>query len=217
VTDGFTWGWDAFVAAGTLALAFATLALALATRRMAGAAAADIRSQWRPAIAPGTDVEVEFLDRQGVRGDGVVILNVQNVGRGAAFELDAGLDLGDAVVPASPWALDEPAPRNLSILPPGEDFDFYFDFLDQRPGTSTLIIDYQDLNGRPYSSKIVIEDVRSWTEPEVGILRMAKVELLDNHELIPWKAPRGRLRFLVFRLREWWKWKRLKTRDFIEF
>lgn len=163
-------------------------------------------------------MEVEYLEGGGVTGKGVAILGIQNIGRGAAYAVDAGLDLGEAVVPASPWGLDEPEPRNLTVLSAQEGCDLYFDFLDERPGRSMLVIDYQDLNGRRYASRIQIEDSRSWTQPEVNVLRMDQVELLVDRELIPWKAPRGRLRYGLFRLSEWWRWRRLKRSDtFSEF
>lgn len=213
----FAWGWDALVAIGTLALAFGTVFLAWGTRQVARATGEEIRSQWRPVIAPGADVEVEYLEEGGVTGKGVAILAIQNIGRGAAYAVDAGLDLGETVVPVSPWGLVDSEPRNLTALPSQDSCDLYFDSLDVRPGRSVLVIDYQDLNGRRYASRIQIDDSRSWTRPGVDVLRMDRVELFVDHELIPWKAPRGRLKYGWFRLSEWWRWRRRKTDDYVEF
>jgi len=51
----WAFGWDAFVAIGTLALAVVTFVLVLLTRKLAKASAAELRAQWRPVILPASD------------------------------------------------------------------------------------------------------------------------------------------------------------------
>jgi hypothetical protein len=82
----FEWGWDAFAAIGTIALAFGTVVLALSTRGVAKASAEDVRAQWRPVVVPGSEVDVQFEEDFEV-----MAITVRNVGRGAAYYVDVAL------------------------------------------------------------------------------------------------------------------------------
>jgi hypothetical protein len=126
--SGFEWGWDAFVALGTLALALATFVLAWGTRRMAQATRADVRAQWRPAITPGADPEVTYIER-----DKVIALSIKNVGRGAAYCVDAGLDIGGFVAPASMAVPGTMQPRNYAVFAAGDEIDLYFTHVNDAP------------------------------------------------------------------------------------
>jgi len=171
----FNWGWDAVIAIGTLALAAGTFLLALSTWRSARASAEDVRSQWRPAIAPGREADVKFEED-------AIWIRVRNVGRGAAYYVDAALGIGDYYVPADEFGSGRKGIGNLAVLSPGEELGLSFGISDGRPASAEVLIDYADLNGRPYSTRIEIDQ-------SIGpsALRMSKVELSDNRERIPWK------------------------------
>jgi hypothetical protein len=175
VSGGFEWGWDAFTALGTLALALATFVLALSTRRAAKASSEDVRAQWRPVVAPGRDADVKFEED-------AMWITVRNVGRGAAYYIDAALGVDGIYVPAEEWIPGRKGIENLAVLPAGEDLSLSFEVSEGRPSEAEVVIDYADLNGRPYSTRIEINEA---FVPQ--ILRMAKVELSDNRERIPWK------------------------------
>jgi hypothetical protein len=169
-----------------------------------------VRAQWRPALAPTEDAELEIRE-----GEDTARLSVRNVGRGAAYYIDAGLDLGQTVIPASPWMPELAGPSNLAVLPVGESLSLFFDSVDQRPKSCSVIVDYEDLNGRPYSTRISISDVQPNSEPgESWVLVVSRVVLSDNRELIPWKPPRGRLRFAIFRIRERWRFRKFGRSTF---
>lgn len=171
----FKWGWDAVIAVGTLALAAGTFLLALSTWRSARASAEDVRSQWRPAVAPGRDADVKFEEE-------AIWIRVRNVGRGAAYYVDAALGVEDYYVPADEFGSGRNGLGNLAVLSPGEELGLSFGISDGRPSGAEVLIDYADLNGRPYSTRIEIAQSIS-----PGVLRMSKVELSDNRERIPWK------------------------------
>jgi hypothetical protein len=85
----FAWGWDAFVAIGTLGLASGTFWLAFLTRRLATASRDDERSRWRPVLVSGTDQSVSHEE-----GTGMMRFQLRNVGRGPALGLNAQLRSG---------------------------------------------------------------------------------------------------------------------------
>jgi len=180
-SGGFGWSWDALVAIGTIGLAVGTFLLALSTRATAKATAEDVRSQWRPAVGPGDDavVSAEF--------DGEVLsATVRNVGRGAAFFLEPALGLNGSYYPAEVPKVGREG-RNLAILRPNEELPIYFALNnDEEPSAEAeLLIDYADVNGRPYSTRFVL---RHFSGDSPGIIwRMYEIELSDNRERIPWK------------------------------
>jgi hypothetical protein len=174
---GFEWGWDAFAAIGTIALAVGTFVLALSTRRAAKASAEDVRTQWRPVIVPGRNADVEFKDDLPV-----MAITVRNVGRGAAYYVDAALGVDGSYWPADDSLPGQQEAENFAVVPPSTDVRLRFDCTDGRPREAEVLIDYTDLNGRPYSSLIELNEINT-----VSALRMAKVKLSDNRERIPWK------------------------------
>ena len=68
------------------------------------------------------------------------------------------------------------------MLPPEANLDLYFDCPEVPPREGEILIDYTDLNGRPYSTFIELNEINT-----DSVLRVAKVELSDNRERIPWK------------------------------
>jgi hypothetical protein len=172
----FEWGWDAIVAIATMALAAGTFFLALSTRRAAKASAEDVRSQWRPAIVPGRNADVEFEDDLEV-----MAISVRNVGRGAAYYVDGALGVEEIYWPAHDSAPGRVA-ENFAVVPAGTELHLCFDCSEGRPSKAEVLIDYTDLNERPYSTRIELNEINA-----ASVLRVAKVELSDNRERIPWK------------------------------
>jgi hypothetical protein len=136
----FEWGWDAFAAIGTIALAVGTFLLALSTRRAAKASAEDVRAQWRPAIVPGKNADVEFEDDFEV-----MAIAVRNVGRGAAYYVDAALGVDETYWPAHESAPGRAA-ENFAVVPAGTELHLCFDCSEGRPSKAEVLIDYTDLN-----------------------------------------------------------------------
>lgn len=185
-SGGFEWGWDALVAIGTIGLAIGTFLLAWSTRNAARATASEVRAQWRPAIAPTADVEVDYVtDTSDIA---MMILGIRNVGRGAAYYVDAALDVGNVFIPASLALPGEWQPVNLAVLPVGEALDLHFTHLDERPSRCRVVIDYVDLNGHPYATTLEISDLKVGEGTQTShLLRVERVEMDDGKELIPWK------------------------------
>jgi hypothetical protein len=196
VIGDFEWGWDALVAIGTIALALGTFVLALSTRRAAKASAEDVRSQWRPVIVPGSSVDVEFDEDFEV-----MIIVVRNVGRGAAYYIDAALGVDGIYIPASESIPGRQGIENFAVFPADTEMRLYLEFHDERPKAGEVLIDYTDLNGRPYSTRIELDDINT-----KSVLRMSKVTLSDNRERIPWKPwtwePTTRREWLMSKIRK---------------
>jgi hypothetical protein len=184
-------GWDALVAIGTIGLALGTFLLAWSTRTAALRAAEDIRSQWRPALIPGDSAEPSFSLSELEEEEFLLAVEVVNVGRGAAYDIDPGLDLGDSVVPASLWASKRQGAENLAVLPVDRALDLKFTHLGTRPDAGKVIIDYKDLNGRPYVTTVTLDLLPLWDDQDTKVLRIAGVSLEDGRERIPWKPPNG--------------------------
>ncbi|HEX5762779.1 MAG TPA: hypothetical protein VFY04_06620 [Solirubrobacterales bacterium] len=159
-----------------MALAAGTFVLALSTRRAAKASTEDVRAQWRPVMVPGK-VDVEFEDDFDV-----MVIPVQNVGRGAAYYIDAALGVDGIYWPAHDSAPGQQGVENLAVVPPAADLRLCFDCSDGHVSEAEVLIDYTDLNGRPYSTLMQLNEVNT-----ASVLRVAKVELSDNRERIPWK------------------------------
>jgi hypothetical protein len=210
----FEWGWDALVAVGTLGLAAGTFLLAWTSRALAKRSAEDVRSQWRPALVPSEKAEPSFKASELSEEQSILTVEVRNVGQGAAYTIDAGLDLGESVVPASQWTPARSGAENLAILPIGESLNLQFTHLEKMPGSCKVIIDYRDLNDRPYTTLIALDLLPLWDDRGTEVLRIAKVSLEDGRERIPWKPPTGiaRVRWRAQeswrRVARWWTAKR---------
>jgi hypothetical protein len=191
----FEWGWDAFVAIGTIALAIGTLILALSTRGLAKASAEEVRAQWRPVVVPGSEVDVQFEEDFEV-----MAITVRNVGRGAAYYVDAALGVEEIYWPAHDSAPGRKGVENLAVFPAASELSLCFD-LNERPKEAEVLIDYTDLNGRPYSTRIQLDEINV-----ASVLRMSKVTLSDNRERIPWKPwtwePANRREWLKSKVRK---------------
>lgn len=193
------------MAIGTIGLALGTLLLAWSTRSAARRAAEDVRSQWRPALVPGDSAEPAFSASELEEESSLLAVKVVNVGRGAAYGIDAGLDLGDSVVPASLWARKRLGAENLAVLPVDKALDLKFTHLGTKPGSGKVIIDYKDLNGRPYATIITLDLLPLWDDQDSKVLRVAEVSLEDGRERIPWKPPNGRLAKFRWDIAESWR------------
>jgi hypothetical protein len=108
----FTWGWDAFVAIGTLGLALATGSLAWSTKALALASRKEERAQWRPALVPTNPAPVDYDDASGFMS-----FEIRNVGRGPAFGVNAQIRSGKRSLGAS-----IPGEGGATVLPVGESF-----------------------------------------------------------------------------------------------
>jgi hypothetical protein len=208
VAEPSAWGfgWEALVAIGTMLLAGATFVLAWSTRRMAKATAQDVSAQWRPAIAPGEDVEVAYEEERQQ-----LSVTIRNVGRGAAYYLDAGLDFGTAVFPAQGSGPETTMAHNFAVVPVDETRVLNFTHIKERPKECELIIDYSDLTGSRYSTRIVIRELLIFEPKELVRLIMDKVEMQQDVELIPWNLPPTRWWLLRRAVRNWWKKRRQAT------
>jgi hypothetical protein len=193
------------VAIGTIGLALGTLLLAWSTRTAALRAAEDVRSQWRPALVPGDSAEPSFSASELKEENSLLTIKVINVGRGAAYAIDAGLDLGDSVVPASLWAPKRQGAENFAVLPVDKALDLKFTHLGTKPDSGKVIIDYKDLNGRPYATIITLDLLPLWDDQDSRVLRIAGVSLEDGRERIPWKPPNGKLAKFRWDVAERWR------------
>lgn len=137
-----TWafGWEALVAIGTLLLACVTAGLAWLTRTLAKSSAADVRSQWRPVILPGTKLA---YDPDGK----LLVVAIRNSGRGPALFVRTTLD------PTG----NSPDNWNLGALAPGDEVTLMFSGSELRGALYQVLLDYNDLAGRLYSSALVLD------------------------------------------------------------
>jgi hypothetical protein len=204
-SGSFEWGWDALVAIGTIGLALGTFLLAWSSRTAALRAAEDIRSQWRPALIPGDSAEPSCSLSELEEEEFVLAVEVVNVGRGAAYDIDAGLDLGNFVVPASLWASKRQGAENLAVLPVDRALDLKFTHLGTKPDAGKVIIDYKDLNGRPYVTTVTLDLLPLWDDQDTKVLRIAGVSLEDERERIPWKPPGGKMAKFRWEFAEKWR------------
>jgi hypothetical protein len=179
------WGWDALVAIGTLALALATFGLAIGTFLTARAAGLEIRSKWRPVIVPAADVQVNWIEH-----DEVVVLAIRNIGEGGAFDVDAGLDLGGSIFPASRLAHGDTEPMNFAALPPAESLTLRFTHIHEQPTSAAVVIDYSDLSGHRYGSRIQIEPTYVSTADSEPLF-MARVRHSEGKIVVAWNDPRN--------------------------
>jgi len=161
----WAFGWDFFVALGTLGLAWFTARLAARTRDLAQETAADQRAQWRPVLLPIAATPSQYY---GARPDDPGIfynlqekslhVRIRNNGRGPALYVRAHLERA-----GEEGAL---SPRNWSrgTLAPGEAVELTFEHASfaQR---AQLLLDYRDLAGRPHASVCTIE--RGTFDPRV--------------------------------------------------
>lgn len=149
-------------------------------------------------IVPVDDIEVDY-----VADDQLVVLGIRNVGRGAAYDIDAALKHADGYVPANPWSPGETDPANFTVLPVGDSLDLHFTNIESRPTDGELVIDYEDLTGRPYATRVQVRELRIYEGSQTfDVLRMARAKLFDDHQLVPWNDPKNYTRR---RLRRLWR------------
>ncbi len=149
VVAEFVWGWDFFVAIGTLGLAGFTAWLARATRDLATAGREEQRAQWRPVVVPGVDEDV----REQTDHDGRIhlTLTVRNIGRGPAFSVQAQVRNGRHPLGAS-------IPNTMRTLAAGEEMNLRMRLVERPddkffarhwpPGVLEIELSYFDLDER---------------------------------------------------------------------
>jgi hypothetical protein len=144
-------GWNALVAIGTLALAFGTGGLAVMTWRLARSAAAEARSQARPALIPGrggnvleaiSQARLEYRPEQQH-----LVVNIRNAGRGPALFVRVALE------PSG----NSPSSGPLAAMAPGDEVQLVFAGESAQRDRWQVLLDYRDLGGRTYSTAILIE------------------------------------------------------------
>jgi hypothetical protein len=200
--DPWEWGWDALVALGTIGLAVVTFLLAVGTFITARAAAEDVRADWRPVIVPADDVEVDW-----VADEQLVVLGIRNIGQGGACDVDAALALNGMYTPASLFAPGETNAINFTVVPPGNTLETYFSGIKAKPHEGELVIDYSDLNGRRYGSRIDIRETTAYLpKQEFPVLRMAGVTHSEGEIVVPYNdrrnyGRRGDIRMVLHRVR----------------
>jgi hypothetical protein len=155
------WGWETFVAIGTVLLGAATVGLAWSTRALAKASEADLLAQWRPAILPALDPmsgrAIEYFDPTGF-----LLVRIRNAGRGPAHYIRTTIDpLG---VSPENWSLAALAPGDEQLL------EFRTPKIES---AIQLLFDYRDLADRTYSTSITVTVVS-------GDLRFYDVHLFDH-------------------------------------
>lgn len=210
-STGFEWGWDALVAIGTLTLAAATMLLAWSTQRAAKATALDVSTQWRPAIVPGVEAELIYTPDERL-----AMVRVRNAGRGPAFHVEAALSIENIYYPPSIVDLSDDELMNFAIFRVDEAMDLYFTHLAGPPtGDCKLLIDYDDVNGNAYSSRIEIREVTVYEPHEYRLRQMDRVELLVGKRSVPWgpPGPIERLRSRIERWRERGRWRAAEGPD----
>lgn len=146
----FSWGWDALVAIGTLALAAVTAWLAWSTRALARASRNDERAQWRPVLVPDSRASVDYDE-----GTGVMAFEVRNVGRGPAFGVNAQIRTGKRPIGAS-----IPGIGGATALAPHEGFRLQARVSDRAQRVRGLVIEaevsYYDITERWHRSIFTI-------------------------------------------------------------
>jgi hypothetical protein len=175
---------ELLVGFGTLALASFTWRLATATKRTAALAGAEVRAQWRPALVPSDDVEIDYL-----ADDRELLVGIRNVGRGPAFYVRAGLTVGDQTLPAEA-ADPELNFWNSAVMPVGDAVDLRFQPVSVRPEQCELLLDYLDTSGRAYATRVSIDRYAvSDGRQSFDILRMSRARLFEEKAVTPWGVP----------------------------
>jgi hypothetical protein len=169
--SAWTFGWEALVAIGTLALAGVTLFLVLSTRRLAMQTALEVEAQWRPILVPRedtlriweadlTDDQQELLQHIGseqwVGGDRFVdtaemqrrhmSVTLRNIGPGPALEVvTSHLWAGQMPWWASSW--------DKAVLATSQEHDVEMTGFPG-VGDGSFRVQYRDLAGRRYTTEI---------------------------------------------------------------
>lgn len=172
---GWDWGWDSLVAIGTLTLAFATGYLALKTKLLADQTADEVASQTRPVLVPaqradGPRVPLIFNTRNLE-----LEVQIRNSGRGPALDVQATLD---GLAPQT-W--------HKAAISPNTSERLTFEsvpLLQEGEAAKTLSLQYRDLAGREFESRILIDRISE--DPDVHYsdqYRFADVSLTSPGEI----------------------------------
>jgi hypothetical protein len=148
--SSWSFGWDALVAIGTLGLAMTTGALAWMTWRLARAAAAEARSQSRPALIPGAADWAFDPDPRRLHHDlerQRLTVNIRNAGRGPALFVRVSLEPSGGSPTSGPRA----------AMGPGDEVQLVFEGEAEARDRWQILLDYRDLAGRSYATAVLIE------------------------------------------------------------
>lgn len=141
-TTAWTFGWEALVAVSTFFLAAVTAVLAWLTKRVAAASQADVQAQWRPLLLPGSPERLSWDDTTRE-----LCVPVRNAGRGPAIFVRTTLHpLGDS-----------PENWSLGALAPGDEALLLFKVRQSMPALVQVLLDYDDLSGRLFSTALVLD------------------------------------------------------------
>jgi hypothetical protein len=137
-------------AIATVVLAGVTVVLVVATFRLGSQAARDTRAQWRPVLLVARVSAVEWMDLtvDDPPATLLVELLVENVGRGPALDVQAGVGDFDA---ASPVAGD-----NASALAPGREWPLGLLVPEPVPDVLSGRMWYSDISKVRYSTVFML-------------------------------------------------------------
>ena len=144
--------WDALVGIGTVLLGLATFWLGWHTRNLAVTSAADLQTQSRPIILPGSNsirdgtamIALPLASFDPISGTLSVL--VRNAGRGPALYVRTELDPEGEILMGGP----------IAALAVGD--EQILDFKNVKPESHLqLLLDYRDLAGRTYSTSITLD------------------------------------------------------------
>jgi hypothetical protein len=141
-SSAWAFGWEALVAISTSFLALATACLAWLTREVATASQADVQAQWRPLLLPGDPRRLNW--NASARR---LLVPIRNAGRGPAIFVRTTLDpVGDS-----------PENWSLGALAQGDEALLEFHVQLPMPALVQVLLDYNDLSDRLFSSAIVLD------------------------------------------------------------
>jgi hypothetical protein len=176
MTHPWEFGWEALVAIGTLSLAVFTGYLGWKTRTLAKSTADEVAAQARPLLVPGR-LGPQYL--AGAEGPLYVdtekqwlVITIRNDGAGPAFFVRAELDPGG----------DAPEHWDAGSIGPAAEAALIFPHATS-VAHQQLLLDYQDLAGRQFSSAIVLERFSDYEDRAKKIYRLYNVRAFRNKHL----------------------------------
>jgi hypothetical protein len=185
----FDWsGWSAFVAIGTLALAFVTYRLVRTTKVVAEGAQAEIAAQWRPVLfvrdrVPGVPAPIIYEN-------GTLTVWIENVGRGPAFAIRPWLDGFPAPGPAygvptgtTPMS-GGMSTRLYQAMAAGDLVSYQWTSLGEPLPHIGGRLTYWDMSGAGYETRFIISDHGLGGPP---VITLQQIEVLPG-----WVEPRWR-------------------------
>jgi hypothetical protein len=166
-TGPWTFGWEALVAIGTIALASGTVYLAWATRGVAEATNAELAADWRPVMLVRTLNERTDQPRADCRLEPERIdVSCRNVGRGPALNCHAKLVSypgGESINKGV--AIPHGESETFRWRPPPDETYNPFDSI-------TFVIHYADLAGQAHQTVSIIHIDKKRKVPVISFQRV---------------------------------------------